>query len=66
MIPSGRVIDDPQEIKATDAQASLFMQEGIRLLQSDNDADAAILYFDCALELRRRLPIGGARCTPTA
>jgi len=58
MNPSGKDIDDPQEIKATDAQASLFMEEGIRLLQSKNDADAAILYFDCALELRRRLPIG--------
>ena len=58
MTPSDRVIDDPQEIKAADAQASLFMEEGIRLLNSDNDADAAILYFDCALELRRQLPIG--------
>jgi tetratricopeptide (TPR) repeat protein len=48
---------DPQEIKATDAQASLFMEEGIRLMQSDNDADAALLYFDRALDLRRRLPM---------
>ncbi len=47
---------DPREIKATDARASLFMEEGIRLLQSDNDVNAALLYFDRALELRRRLP----------
>ncbi len=46
----------PQEIEATDAQASLFMKEGIRLMQSGNDIDAAILQFDRALELRRRLP----------
>ncbi len=32
------------------------MQEGIRLMQSDKDADAALLQFDRALELRRRLP----------
>ncbi len=44
------------EIEATDARASWFMQEGIRLMQSDNDAKAALLHFDRALELRRRLP----------
>ncbi len=48
--------DDPREIEATNARASLFMEEGIRLLQSGNDADATLLYFDRALELRRRLP----------
>jgi hypothetical protein len=45
----------PQEIEAIDAQASSFMQEGIRLVQSGNDADA-IPYLDRALQLRRRLP----------
>ncbi|HLH43191.1 MAG TPA: hypothetical protein VKV74_09410 [Bryobacteraceae bacterium] len=54
MTPSARILD-PQQIKAADAQASLFMQEGIRLAQSGNDADA-LRYFDRALELRRRLP----------
>jgi hypothetical protein len=38
-----------------DAQASFFMKEGIHLAQSGNDVEA-ILYFDCALELRRQLP----------
>jgi hypothetical protein len=33
------------------------MEEGIRLLHFDNEADTALLYFDCALALRRRLPI---------
>ncbi len=42
--------------EATDAQASSFMKEGIRLMKSGNDVDAAILQFDRALELRRRLP----------
>jgi len=46
---------DPQEIEATDARASLLMKEGIRLMQSDNDAEA-LPYFDRALELRRLLP----------
>jgi len=46
---------DAQEIKATDARASWFMQEGIRLMQSGNDVDA-LLYFDRALALRRRWP----------
>lgn len=32
------------------------MKEGIRLMQSGNDMDAAILQFDHALELRRQLP----------
>jgi hypothetical protein len=44
------------EIEATDARASVLMQEGIRLMQSGNDADAALLYFDRALQLRLRLP----------
>ena len=46
---------DLEEIEATDARASLLMQEGIRLTQSGNDVDA-LPYFDRALELRRRLP----------
>ncbi len=46
---------DPQEIKTVEAQASVLMKEGIRLTQSGNDADA-LLYFDRARELRRRLP----------
>jgi len=49
-------IPDPEEIKAIDAVASLFMKEGIRLMYSGNDADTALLHFDRALELRRRLP----------
>jgi tetratricopeptide (TPR) repeat protein len=56
MTSSVRILDDPLEIEATDARASLCMKEGIRLLQSDNDVDAALLQFDRALELRRRLP----------
>jgi hypothetical protein len=55
MISSVRVLD-PHEIEATDARASLLMQEGIRLIQSGNDADTALRCFDRALELRRRLP----------
>jgi hypothetical protein len=55
MTPSTKVLD-PQEIEATDAWASLFMKEGIRLMQSENDANTALLQFDRALELRRRLP----------
>ena len=55
MATSGKVLD-PDEIKATDARASLFMKEGIRVLQSQDDVDAALLQFDRALELRRRLP----------
>ena len=47
---------DPREINVTDARASVLMEEGIRLLKSENDADAALLYFDRALELRRQLP----------
>jgi tetratricopeptide (TPR) repeat protein len=46
---------DPEQIEANDAQASLFMKEGIRLTQSGNDADA-IPYFDRARELRLQLP----------
>lgn len=41
--------------EAVDAQASFFMQQGIRLAQSGNDVDA-LLQFDRALELRRGLP----------
>jgi len=54
MTSSVRILD-PEEIEATDAWASSFMQEGIRLTQSGNDAEA-LLYFDRALELRGRLP----------
>jgi tetratricopeptide (TPR) repeat protein len=55
MTSSDRVLD-LREIEATDARASFFMKEGIRLLQSGNDVDAALSYFDRARELRRRLP----------
>jgi hypothetical protein len=54
MTSSVRILD-PEEIKATDARASSFMQEGIRLTQCGDDVEA-LLYFDRALELRRRLP----------
>jgi len=47
---------DPHDIEATNAQASLLMKEGIRLMRSESDAAAALLCFDRALELRRRLP----------
>lgn len=50
-----RKILDPDEIQATDAQASSFMKEGMRLAQSGNDVEA-LPYFDRALELRRQLP----------
>jgi hypothetical protein len=55
MTSSTRILDT-QEIEATDACASWFMKEGIRLMHSGNDADTALVYFDRALELRRRLP----------
>jgi tetratricopeptide (TPR) repeat protein len=44
------------EIEAIDAQASSFMKEGLRLMHSGEDTDAALLCFDRALEMRRRLP----------
>jgi hypothetical protein len=47
---------DPREIDAIDARASFFMKEGIRLMQSGDDVDAALRCFDHARELRRRLP----------
>jgi len=56
MTSSFRILG-PQEIEAIDTRASLFMQEGIRLTHSGNDVDA-LLYFDRALELRRKLPAG--------
>jgi hypothetical protein len=43
-------------IHVADARASSFMKEGIRLLQSEHDAEAALLCFDRARELRSRLP----------
>ena len=43
-------------IEAVDARASSFMEEGIRLMKFENDAGAALLYFNRALALRRRLP----------
>jgi tetratricopeptide (TPR) repeat protein len=50
-------IVDPSEIEATDAQASVLMKQGIRLLQeSEADPEAALQCFDRALDLRRRLP----------
>jgi hypothetical protein len=56
MTSSVRILDDLREIEETDARASFFMKQGIRLLKSDNDVDAGLVYFDRALELRRRLP----------
>ncbi|HEX7796712.1 MAG TPA: hypothetical protein VF456_20260 [Vicinamibacterales bacterium] len=48
----------PEEIAAVDAQASMHMKQGIRLLEeSHTNAVAALRCFDQALELRRRLPI---------
>jgi len=57
MTEAGRrmTVLDQREMEATDAPASLLMQEGIRLAQSGNDADA-LLYFDRVLKLRRSLP----------
>lgn len=57
MTPSVGVLNDPGEIEAADADASVLMKEGIRLMHSGNDADAALVHFDHALELRRRLPV---------
>lgn len=54
MTSSARTLDS-REIEAIDAQASMFMKEGIRLTQSGNYLDA-LPYFDGALELRCRLP----------
>ena len=48
---------DPREIETTNARASVLMKRGIGLLQSDKDADAALVCFDQALELRRQLPM---------
>ena len=48
---------DPREIETIDARASLLMKRGIGLLQSDNDAYAALVCFDRAFELRRQLPM---------
>ncbi|MBV9507654.1 MAG: hypothetical protein JO323_21880 [Acidobacteriia bacterium] len=53
-VPAG--FPDAEAIEAINARASVFMQQGIRLLQSDNDAANALLHFDRALQLRRRLP----------
>jgi tetratricopeptide (TPR) repeat protein len=48
----------PEEIAAADADASMHMKEGIRLLEESHaNAEAALRCFDRALELRRRLPI---------
>ena len=47
---------DSQKIQETDARASSLMKEGIGLLYSSNDAEAALVCFDRALELRLRLP----------
>jgi len=50
-------IMNPAQMAATDAQASIHMKEGIRVLeQSHENAGAALRCFDHALELRRRLP----------
>lgn len=51
---AARLLDD-WEIHAVNAQASSFLEEGIRLMQSDS-VEAALISFDRALELRRHLP----------
>ena len=49
-------IIDPVEVAATDARASVFMKEGVSLLEaSDANAEAALVHFDRAIELRTRL-----------
>src|SRR5262249_10565471 len=54
---SGSKIVNPAEMAAADAEASMHMKEGIRLLEeSPGNAMKAIRCFDRALELRRRLP----------
>lgn len=53
---------DSLEIEAIDAKASSFMKEGIRLVQAENDPEAALGCFDRALELRRALPTEVPRC----
>ena len=45
------------DAETTDARASLLMKRGIGLLHLRHDADAALVCFDQALELRRRLPM---------
>jgi hypothetical protein len=55
MMTSSVKILNLQEIKAIDAEASVFMKKGIRLAQSGNDVDA-LPYLDHARELRRQLP----------
>ncbi len=49
-------ITDSAEIAAADAQASSFMKEGIRLMQTEDGVEPALVCFERALELRRRLP----------
>jgi len=49
----------PADVQEIDAQASVFMNEGIRLMDDTRSEviAAALQCFDCALELRCRLPI---------
>lgn len=57
MTPASELVD-PAEIAEADAQASVHMKEGIRLLEESRaNAEAALRCFDGALALRRRLPI---------
>jgi bacterioferritin B len=54
---SASKIVNPASMVAADAQASVHMKEGIRLLdESPGNAEAALRCFDRALELRRGLP----------
>jgi tetratricopeptide (TPR) repeat protein len=55
-------ISDSRDIKAIDARASSFMEEGIRLMHSANGADAPLLCFDRALELTSGSPRLPTRC----
>src|SRR5262245_1583610 len=62
-MPFASEIVNPADIAAADAEASMHMKEGIRLLnESHANAEAALRCFDRALELRRRLPIEVAAC----
>jgi tetratricopeptide (TPR) repeat protein len=48
---------EPQAAQAIDAEASVLMKHGIRLLADAGSASEALACFDAALELRRRLPV---------
>ncbi|MBE7157237.1 MAG: hypothetical protein INR62_02155 [Rhodospirillales bacterium] len=46
----------PEQIKAINTQASVFMKAGIQLLYSEDNAEGALIQFDKALQLRSQLP----------